>query len=975
VAPVGAPDAAHETPLSIVVHERPQRPRITPIDTAPWQTTEQIDFQLQGHDADLPPDTLVYDMSIDPAPSSPPEFDTATGHFRWKPAASDRDKDYQITFRVWKQGHPDLAAREVAMVSLLPRPGSMLASGEAHRRLVADLEGAGLALESAGDVAESPFRGRHRQMKLAGAPLDIIEYDSDDDAGADARQLTSEAQQINGKPVRYPRAPKFFRRGTLIIAFAGDNAEHAAQLERLLGTALAEGKGMVAVSQPMPTPPQPEPMPTPPVAKVTKQPIPAAAEQERALADIREIYREQYKSKKPDQRTLLMRELMQKAASTIDDATARYALLLEAKTIAQEQAEVATGWQIIDLLAQDYQIDALEMKGSVLEESQAAARQPLENRDLGERYLTLLEEATGQERYDVAIALAVDAGSVARRSKDRSLIDRLQKATKDARDAKKDFEAAQQARETLAQSPDDPQANLALGCYLAFVRGQWEEGLPLLARSDAKKVASAAQLDLEGPSTTASQVAAGDAWWAATDAPKNIDKERVQQRAAHWYRLAMPQLAALERIKLEQKLEKLAPAAAAMPRNVRKPNAAPIPGLPPLLRADDPLLDRLAASLILRLKIGTVSIQLGNEERSPASEQELPPESFTVKSIAIQHAMANDQLLAYLRGLKALERLSLENGQGISDAGMAVVTELPQLKVLTLQLPQITDAALAHFNKVPQLEHLQLQRAQITDVGIGQLAGHQRLATFYCQSDLISDEALRPLAKLPTLHNLTLHSDRITGAGLPHLRSTAELWQLHLRSANLNDKHLAELLNQPRLQSLTLEGSVGDAAMEPVGKLPALQSLVLDSPRVTHAGFAHLASASQLVYLSLGSHGPLVNDQGLAHIAGLSSLVSLNIPHAEQVSDAGMEKLPRLDKLQALTLQNSQISDTALASLAKLPQLQHLAIDRARRVTDRGLASLKDAKQLRYLQLNGTQVTDAGVQALKQFLPECNVAK
>jgi hypothetical protein len=980
VARADTPQVTHETVLTVTVHEQPQRPKLDPVDTEPWIQAEKIDLQLHARDADQPPGTLVYALSIDPAPSSPPEFDARTGRFQWMPSESDRNREYRLTFTVWKEGHLDLAARQVAVVSLPARPPTMLADGEAHRRLVADLADAGLALEAVGEVADSPFGGRQRQMKLAGQQLDIVEYASDEAAEADARQLTAEARQINGKPLQFAHLSRVFRRGTLIVLFAGDNAEHLARLERLLGRPFAEGKSMVASSEPMPAPSTPMPMPTSPgsvAAASARRPVPSAEEQEQTLGEIRSIFRERYKSRKADERAELIRELMQKAAGTLSDPVARYALLSEVKNLAQEQPDVATAWQAIDLLAQDYDIVPLELKGEVLEKAGTLARLPLEHRDLADRYLALMEQARQQERYDQAIALSSDALAAARRTKDRALIERVTKVTKETRDARKDFEAAESARKTLAQSPDDAQAKLALGCYLGFVRGQWEAALPLLAQSEAKKVSAAARLELAGPSAADELVAAGDAWWTATDAPKNIDKERLQQRAAHWYRLAMPNVSALERIKLEQKIDKLAPASSPSmaARSPRKSSAPSIPGLPPLLSADDPQLDRLAATVILKFKMGVVSIQLGNEERWLNNESEIPTESFTVKGAGIQHAMAADALLAYLRGLKSLERLTISSGQGITDAGVAVVTELPQLKALTLQLPQLGDATLAHLAKVPRLEQLVVASGQFTDVGLGRLAGHTGLTSIHCQSDLVSDEAFRQLAKLPSLYSLTLQSDRISAAGLPHLRSLGNLRQLNLRSANLNDTHLAELANLPQLQGLTLEGSVGDAGLATVGKLAALQALTIDSTRVTHGGLAHLASASQLTNLSLGSHGPLVNDAALGHLAGLSGLVWLNIAHGEQVTDAGIERLARLEKLQALTLPNAQLTDAALAALATLPQLAHLAIDNARRVTDRGLAHLKDARQLRYLQVTGTQVTDSGAQALRQHLPDCHVAK
>ena len=59
------------------------------------------------------------------------------------------------------------------------------------------------------------------------------------------------------------------------------------------------------------------------------------------------------------------------------------------------------------------------------------------------------------------------------------------------------FGTTVRADEKLKTNPDDPQANLALGRYRCFAKGDWEAGLPLLAKSGDAALASLAKKALE----------------------------------------------------------------------------------------------------------------------------------------------------------------------------------------------------------------------------------------------------------------------------------------------------------------------------------------------------------------------------------------------------------------------------------------------------------------------------------------------
>ena len=81
----------------------------------------------------------------------------------------------------------------------------------------------------------------------------------------------------------------------------------------------------------------------------------------------------------------------------------------------------------------------------------------------------------------------------------------------------------------LKESPDDPDANLVVGRYECFVRGDWDKGLPLLAKSSDETLKSAVTLE-SGASGLEQISKAADAWWTTADKEK-VPAAKVAMKA------------------------------------------------------------------------------------------------------------------------------------------------------------------------------------------------------------------------------------------------------------------------------------------------------------------------------------------------------------------------------------------------------------------------------------------------------------
>ena len=114
------------------------------------------------------------------------------------------------------------------------------------------------------------------------------------------------------------------------------------------------------------------------------------------------------------------------------------------------------------------------------------------------------------------------------------------------------------ARVTLEKTPDDPEANLVVGKYLCFVKGDWDKGLPMLALGKDEALKALAKQELEGAASSTEQAKLGDGWWNLAEKQEGTAKKQIQARAGYWYQKALPGLSGLMKDKVEKRLAQVA---------------------------------------------------------------------------------------------------------------------------------------------------------------------------------------------------------------------------------------------------------------------------------------------------------------------------------------------------------------------------------------------------------------------------------
>jgi YHS domain-containing protein len=92
-------------------------------------------------------------------------------------------------------------------------------------------------------------------------------------------------------------------------------------------------------------------------------------------------------------------------------------------------------------------------------------------------------------------------------------------------------------------------------------------------------------------------------------------------------------------------------------------------------------------------------------------------------------------------------------GSKVTDAGLAQVGQLTNLRRLHLEKTAVTDAGLAHLKNLANLEYLNLYGTAVTDAGVANLAGLKNLRSLYLWQTKVTAEGSAGLKKsLPTVN-------------------------------------------------------------------------------------------------------------------------------------------------------------------------------------------------------------------------------
>jgi hypothetical protein len=193
-------------------------------------------------------------------------------------------------------------------------------------------------------------------------------------------------------------------------------------------------------------------------------------------------------------------------------------------------------------------VNALQFRWSVLAETARFTTEPADAEALSRAALEFAEHAILEVQYETATKAAQLAASQAGNARNSIQPARAREWLERVRSAGAEHQRIKPAIAVLSERPDDPDANDKLGQFLCYFKGQWEKGLPHLAKGLDARFKMIVQLEQAGASAAQDQVRLAEAYFELAEASRNtVAKSALQTRSLHWYEKALPQLEGLTR--------------------------------------------------------------------------------------------------------------------------------------------------------------------------------------------------------------------------------------------------------------------------------------------------------------------------------------------------------------------------------------------------------------------------------------------
>jgi len=313
--------------------------------------------------------------------------------------------------------------------------------------------------------------------------------------------------------------------------------------------------------------------------KPAKFPIPDQAARTKASAVAQDIFgADMRKAATAEDKAALIAKVVQAARDSKGDLPSQYVLYELARAWAVTAGDVAGAASTIDEQAAIFAVDAwalrLELLGKWAESSAGSAVAGAQN-----VAQTWIEQALAEDKYDIANKLGQAEAALARRSTDSAALTRATETLKGIKEAQANFAEATRSLDVLAVKPEDPQANLAYGKYHCLNKGDWNEGLPYVAKGADADWKSLAEKELKAPAEADKQAAVGDGWWdLSLKQSSSLARERMKQHACFWYRQCVDKVTGLEKLRVDKCLAEPATEVKSKPKEVSDGTTAALPG-------------------------------------------------------------------------------------------------------------------------------------------------------------------------------------------------------------------------------------------------------------------------------------------------------------------------------------------------------------------------------------------------------------
>ena len=259
-----------------------------------------------------------------------------------------------------------------------------------------------------------------------------------------------------------------------------------------------------------------------------------------------------------DNKVSLAKKLLQTGTESGSDPAAQFVLYEMARDLASQAGDVDVAIDAVDTMDKKFKTDGNKLRAQSIVAAAKSRAPPADRKRAIRRGIDLIDSMIGSEQYAEVGRFVMVLSPLTSRLRDRELVSQLKTRHERGQMLYNAHKTAQNALAKLKQNPDDADSATVLGKYLAFVKGDWQRGLVLLAAGSDEELQSLAKHEIALPNEVTQQIELGEGWLRVSESSGDLFSETQKARAGLWYRNVLKKLSGLNKLTIKKRIDELA---------------------------------------------------------------------------------------------------------------------------------------------------------------------------------------------------------------------------------------------------------------------------------------------------------------------------------------------------------------------------------------------------------------------------------
>ena len=255
---------------------------------------------------------------------------------------------------------------------------------------------------------------------------------------------------------------------------------------------------------------------------------------------------------------------IQDAIKDEDDIINTYVIFDKAIEVAKLSCHSETTLNLVDQFSEEFAVDELNLRLNLFDYWESKIPDYFQGPDRYEKFRALAmlalpyaEKSESSFRWQLASDYFELLEKLARACNEKEETQTFRKQASRCQNLARKEAKINQLMIDLESNPTDAAIlNTEIGTFFCLEIGDWNTGLPYLAKSDDTTLSKTASMDLNHDAETAGF--AGDSWWdAAEDRKYRRWETNLKKRAGELYEEALPNMKGLEKARIRERLDSL----------------------------------------------------------------------------------------------------------------------------------------------------------------------------------------------------------------------------------------------------------------------------------------------------------------------------------------------------------------------------------------------------------------------------------